>query len=81
MTPPLTGGPNNAAARAARPRPERPGERSEQEREIQRSEQERETKGCNSKACLFACALRALIRGGLPIGGRRSATFGRGGRC
>ncbi len=30
------------AARAARPRPERPGERSEQEREVERSEQERE---------------------------------------
>jgi len=30
-------------ARAARPRPERPGERSEQERETERSEQERET--------------------------------------
>ena len=30
------------AARAARPRPERPGEHSEQEREVERSEQERE---------------------------------------
>ena len=32
-------------ARAARPRPERPGERSEQEREAERSEQERDTTG------------------------------------
>ena len=46
------------------PRPERPGERSEQEREAERSEHERETTGLGAMACsIRACAQELVVRG------------------